>query len=102
MSKAQAIGDTLGDCHRILDRTAEMIEDFIHGKMPEKYGTTILAKDLSAETGLSLSLVMPLVSKYIERDDRVESNKGRYNGGLRLTEVGKAWLAAAGAADKAA
>lgn len=93
MSKEQAIVETLGDCSRILDRTAEMIEDFINGKMPEKYGTTILAKDLSAETGLSLSLVMPLVSKYIERDERVESNKGRYNGGLRLTEIGRAYLA---------
>ncbi len=94
MSKEKATQETIQDCQRILDRTAELIEDFIHGKMPEKYGTTILAKDLSAETGMSLSLVMPLVSKYIERDDRVESNKGRYNGGLRLTELGKAWLAA--------
>lgn len=93
MSKEKATEETIQDCQRILDRTAEMIEDFIHGKMPEKYGTTILAKDLSAETGMSLSLVMPLVSKFIERDERVESNKGRYNGGLRLTELGKAYVA---------
>lgn len=98
MSKEKACEETIQDCQKIIERTSEMIEDFIHGKMPEKYGTTILAKELAAETGLSLSLVMPLVSKYIERDERVESNRGRYNGGLQLTELGQAWLATSKAA----
>lgn len=85
MSKEKAMSETIQDCQRVLDRTAEMIEDFIAGKMPEKYGSTQLAKELAAETGLSLSLVAPIVSLYIKRDERVESNKGRYNGGLRVT-----------------
>lgn len=84
MSKEKATEETIQDCQRIIDRTAELIEDFIAGKKPEKYGTTILAKELAAETGLSLSLVMPLVSIYIARDERVESNRGRYNGGLKV------------------
>jgi hypothetical protein len=84
MSKEKATEETLRDCQLIITRTAEMIDDFIAGKMPEKYGTTILAKDLAAETGLSLSLVAPLVSLFINRDDRVESNKGRYKGGLKV------------------
>lgn len=91
MSKEKAIQETIQDCQTILDRTAEMIEDFIAGKMPEKYGSTQLAKDLAAETGMNLSLVAPLVSLYIKRDARVESNRGRYNGGLALTEAGKAY-----------
>lgn len=91
MSKEKAMEETMRDCQVILDRAALLIEDFIFGKTPENYGSTKLARELAAETGMNLSLVAPLVSIYIKRDNRVESNRGRHKGGLSLTDAGKAY-----------
>lgn len=89
MSKEQAIEETMNDCKKILERSAELVEDFIDGKMPEKYGTTIMAKNISSEMGINLTLVAPVVALFVKRDNRVESNKGRYNGGLCLSPEGR-------------
>ena len=94
MFKEKTTEETLQYCQQIIKRTAEMVEDFIQGKEPQKYGSTKLARDLAAETGLNFSLVQPLVSLFIIKDARVESNKGRFNGGLCLTDKGKEYKAA--------
>lgn len=89
MSKEEASAKTLQDCQKVIDRTAELVEDFIAGKMPEKYGSTIMAGDITAETGISISLTTPIVSMFIKNDSRVESKRGRHGGGLQVIGVDK-------------
>lgn len=89
MYKEKAVELTTNECARIITRASEMIEDFLDGKCPEKYGSTQLTRDLSAEMNANISLVSPIVSILIKNDERVESNRGRYHGGLAATEVGK-------------
>lgn len=86
-SKANAIKETLQDCQTILDLTVKKVENFLAGKVEGKYGSTALAEEVAKETGLTMFIVAPIVSAYIKRDPRVESNRGRHHGGLRATGV---------------
>lgn len=80
---------SITECENILALVEKKIEAFMDGKAPEKYGQVNMTKEIVLETGISVSLVAPLVGLYVKNDSRVQSKPGRHGGGIHKTGV--AW-----------